>query len=128
MEIFKINLSKNEKALFNINDIMFVNSSRDTRNGFAHDSEFFINGKNYGKNTCHYLNRTWECFRYQSVMRGLIYNLIEDRKATLKGDYKRENGLSRLTKKHLDKLEEIIANDDIIALNRTIMQKLEYKY
>lgn len=128
MEIFKINLSKNEKTLFNINDIMFVNSSRDTRHGFAHDSELFINGRNYGKNTCHYLNRTWECFRYQSVMRGLVYTLTEERKTQLKGDYKRENGIARLTKKHLDKLEEIIANDDIIALNRTIMQKLEYKY
>lgn len=128
MEIFKINLSENDKILYNINDIMFINSSRNIRNGFAHDSELFINGRNYGENTCHYLNRTWECFRYQSVMRGLVYTLIEERKAQLKGDYKRENGLARLTKKHLDKLEEIIANDDIIALHRAIMQELEYKY
>ena len=128
MEIFKINLSENEKIIHGISDIMFVNSSRNTRNGFAHDSELFINGRNYGKNTCHYLNRTWECFRYQSVMKGLVYNLIEDRKATLKASYKSENGLARLTKKHLDKIEEIIANDDKIALYKAIRQELEYKY
>ena len=128
MEIYKINLSDNDKITHNINEIMFVNSSRNTRNGFAHDSELFINGRNYGNNTCHYLNRTWECFRYQSVMQGLVYNLIEERKADLKASYKSENGLTRLTKKHLDKLEEIIEKDNEIALYRAIKQNLEYKY
>ena len=116
------------KITVNGNEYQFVNNSRNTRNGFAHDSEFFVNGINYGKNSCHYLNRTWECFRYQSVMQGLIDNLIEERKAQLKAYYKRENGLARLTKKHLDKLEEIIANDENIALYRAIMKELDYKY
>jgi hypothetical protein len=59
---------------------------RKTRNGFAHDSNllkqssgadslFFQIGK---KQSCFYLNRTWESYTYQSVIRKLIHANFEE--------------------------------------------------
>ena len=45
-------------------------SSRSTRNGFAHDCT--VRDENYNEvseATCHYLNRTWECYRFESVLK-----------------------------------------------------------
>lgn len=108
----------------NENEITFVNLSRSTRNGFAHDSELFINGVNRGKNTCHYYNRTWESYRYQSVMRGLVFKLIDERKNRLKDDYKYSNGIKRLTAKHLEQVDDIIKADGHIQLLQAIKDKL----
>jgi hypothetical protein len=59
---------------------------RKTRNGFAHDSYllkqsngadslFFQIGK---KQSCFYLNRTWEAYTYQSVIRKLIHASFDE--------------------------------------------------
>jgi hypothetical protein len=111
----------------NINDnqIIFVNNSRSTRNGFAHDSELYINDNYRGKHSCHYLNRTWERYRYQTVMVGLVSNLIEERKNYIKADYKRENNIARLTQKHAVKMAELFEADDILALYRAIIEELK---
>lgn len=108
----------------NENQITFVNLSRDTRHGFAHDSEIFINGLKRGKNTCHYYNRTWESYRYQSVMRGLVCKLIAERKNYLKDEYKYNNGIKRLTAKHLEKVDNFIEADGHIALLQAIKDKI----
>ena len=71
MEIKKFNIDGKE--------IEFVNESLDTRHGFKHVTTMFINNCEYGRNTCYYLNRTWERYRYQTVMRGCVQNLIEIR-------------------------------------------------
>ena len=111
---------------FNIDDknIMFINNSRNTRSGFAHDTEFYINDRYINENTCIYYNRTWECYRYQSVMMGAIYNEIESRKNDIKSEYKNDNKISRLTKKHAEKVNDIIINDDYIKLLQAIQSKL----
>jgi hypothetical protein len=59
---------------------------RKTRNGFAHDSYllkqssgadslFFQVSK---KKSCFYINRTWEAYTYQSVIRKLIYASFDE--------------------------------------------------
>ena len=54
---------------------------RKTRNGFAHDSYLLKQSSGYDalffgigkKQSCFYINRTWESYTYQSVIRKLIH-------------------------------------------------------
>ena len=112
------------KRNINGTEVLFVNSSRNTRSGFAHDTEVFIDGWKYGSNTCHYLNRTWECYRYQTVMRGCIWNLIESRKERLKEEFKGRHGYEKLTEKRKGEFEAEISNDKDLELYNAILEEL----
>ena len=89
MEIRKITINGNEYE--------FINESRSTRNGFAHDTTLFKGYSSIGKASCHYLNRTWECYRYQTVMKRCISNIIDAKEANYIAEYKANNGIKRLT-------------------------------
>jgi hypothetical protein len=68
--IFTIN---NQKYTINLD-------SRKTRNGFAHDSYLLKQSSGYEelffqvgkKESCFYINRTWESYTYKSVIHKLI--------------------------------------------------------
>ena len=81
-------------------------TSRSTRNGFAHDCE--VRDENYNdicKATCHYLNRTWECFRFESVLHSAIGAMEAQEIADEICDYKDEHNCSRLPKGMKGELE-----------------------
>lgn len=65
------------KITVNGNEYQFINDSRNTRTGFAHDTTLFKNGEEIGRATAIYYNRTWECYRYQTVMQRCINDIIE---------------------------------------------------
>lgn len=108
----------------NDNEIMFINNSRNTRSGFAHDSELFINDCFICKNSVHYLNRTWECYRYQSSMRGCVYNALEELKASLKEEYKAQNGVKRMTEKHQKRFNDMLCYNSKYSLYCAIIDEL----
>lgn len=83
--------------IINGNEYIFINSSRGNRSGFVHESELIKNGWTIGKNKCQYYNRTWEAYTYQSVMKGLVYGLIEDFTKAFKDSWKEKHGIKRLT-------------------------------
>lgn len=64
-------------------------SIRKTRSGFAHDSYLFKQSNQYKelfygfgkKQSCFYLNRTWESYQFQSVIRKLIYANFDESSA-----------------------------------------------
>lgn len=120
MELKKIRIGKN--------NVEFINESRDTRSGFAHDTNVFINGCMVNTATCHYLNRTWECYRYQTVMKKAVYDLIDDRKLELKHEFLTVNNYKRLTDDRKLELEKIVKKDRDIKLYKAIIEKLEYRY
>ena len=103
-----------KKFLVNEEEYEFVNSYRNTRSGFAHDTTLFINGVENAKNTCHYLNRTWELYTYQTVMLGAMRQLINDRRIRLERKYKADKGFSRLTDKRRLELENIFNADNVL--------------
>ena len=87
----------------------FICSSRNTRSGFAHDCELIKNTSSHlGKATCHYLNRTWECYSYQSVMIENVRNRIADYELAARDEFKREHNLSRITAKRRPELDAFI--------------------
>lgn len=112
------------KRTINGKEVLFVNSSRNTRSGFAHDTEVFIDGWKYGSNTCNYLNRTWECYRYQTVMRGAICKNIEGKKKRLLEEFKARNNYGRLTAKRREEFEAEISNDKDLELYNKILEEL----
>ena len=75
-------------------NIEFINSYGKTRNGFYHKTELYIDSEFILECKCNYLNRTWESYPYQSVMKEALYEAIESeilREKNLKG-------IKRLTK------------------------------
>lgn len=104
--------------------VLFVNEYGNTPTGFSHTSNLFINGVFYNKGKCKYINRTWESYPYRGSMMCAVSNEITARTSLLKSNYKMNNNISRMTKKHNEKLDEIITNDSQLKLLNTIMYKL----
>ena len=92
--------------------IDFKNSARNTRGGFAHDTQMFINDQLEQQATCHYLNRTWESYAFQSVMKQAIYLRIEEERAKLSNEWKATNNKQRISKA----VKELLTNELIEAL------------
>lgn len=100
MRIIKINVNDNEYE--------FVCDSRDTRYGFAHDCHLFINGYDYGVAHCYYLNRTWECWTYQSVCMQAMYNVINEYVEREKNAFKDLNGYKKMSAKRTAEFESML--------------------
>ena len=92
--------------------IEFKNSARNTRGGFAHDTQMFIDGRLEQTATCHYLNRTWESYAFQSVMKEAVYLRIEEERAKLANEWKTTNNKQRIPKA----VKESLTNELIEAL------------
>ena len=82
----------------NGNEYTFVNNSRGNRSGFVHETKLYRNNHLIGENKIQYYNRTWECYTYQSVMKGAVHALIDAEYEAFKAEYKQQNNIKRLTK------------------------------
>lgn len=99
-------------------EVEFVNQFRGTRSGFAHDTTLFIDGRRVAEHTCHYLNRTWECYTYQTVMKGATDDLIERETAYLKDRFMEAHEYKKLTAKRREEFEaECRQNADLNFYN-----------
>lgn len=96
----------------------FICGSANTRHGFKHVCVLFEDNKQTAECTRHYLNRTWESFRYQSAMLGAIDCALDLERARCKNILKLENGWDRMTEKRNTALQERLqASDTWVALN-----------
>lgn len=108
-----------------LNKFEFVNYHGYTRNGFYHTTTLFENGYKIANHKCNYINRTWECYTYQTVMLCAVGDLIDSRKAKITADYKRENGIKRLTASKKTEVEKIIKQDKRIKELQMLRQELK---
>ena len=99
-------MSSITKKTINGSEYTFINTSRGNRSGFVHETELYKGALYLGKNKCQYINRTWERYEYQSVMRGLVYSLVENFKSEYIARWKADNGVKRLTAKKREELEK----------------------
>jgi hypothetical protein len=104
--------------------VEFVNQSADTRHGFKHMTTMFINGCQRAEHTVHYLNRTWECYRYQTCMRGCVRNELENRIENLKSEFKIKNDYKVLNAKRREEFEEYIKDDNEIKFYNELLEKI----
>lgn len=91
----------------------FINDSYGNSSGFVHKTELFKNGIRIGHNKCQYYNRTWEAYTYQSVMKGLVYTLLEEIKESYKNAWKEKYGIKRLTESKKKTMMEDLENEKI---------------
>ena len=92
-------------------NIEFINTAKSTRSGFYHKTELYIDSEFILECKCNYLNRTWESYPYQSVMKDALHNAIESeilREKKLKG-------IKRLTKQ----LRETIVKESTLIQTLT---------
>ena len=94
------------KKAINNNEYMFINHSRGNRSGFVHETELYQNDRLISEYKIQYYNRTWECYQYQSVMRGAINILIGEIKESYKNAWKDAHGVKRLTEARRKAMQE----------------------
>lgn len=93
------------KKTVNGNEYMFINNFRGNYSGFVHETELFKNDRLIGKNKIQYYNRTWECYTYQSVMKGAVHILMDDEEKAYKTAWKENHGIKRLTAEKRNAME-----------------------
>ena len=108
-----------------IKNFTFVCTSKSTRNGFKHEARMFINETFVSEATQHLVNRTWESFTYQSVIRNCVQNYIAQIEYGIETDYKKENNVIRKTKKHSEKLNELFNQNSEIKEAKKILELIQ---
>ena len=116
MKIFKANINGNEYE--------FICEFGNTRNGFKHECRLFVNDSFETSATCHYLNRTWESYNYQSVMLRAICILMEQHEEFLKHIFKSENGYEKMTAKRKAEFQNVLDTDSLMIEYNAAKEKL----
>lgn len=112
--------------------VEFINSSRNTRAGFAHDTKIYIDGYNSGGASCYYYNRTWERYTYQSVMLSAVSGLLSARCDDLIAAYKADHNIKRLTAARRETVIDSASGDSQYklydAIRAHLLNNLCYSY
>jgi len=116
MQIFKANINGNEYE--------FICEFKDTRSGFNHTCKLFVNDRFETSATCHYINRTWESYNYQSVMLRAVGILMEQHENFLKEIFKSENGYEKMTAKRKEEFNRHLAVDNMMMEYQAVKEKL----
>lgn len=87
---------------------------RDARDGFNHFVRLYMNDELIAEEKRHYINRTWEAYRYQSAMIGAVNNALAYEKARVREEYLHENNYKIVTEKRRDGLEEKYKTDPMV--------------
>ena len=83
------------------------------RNSWGHEVTLYRNDTfKVGRVKVRYYNRTWECYQYQSVIKSVIYNAIEDIKAAAKKAFFNLHNYKVMTKKRAAAFLEFLKQDN----------------
>lgn len=115
---------KTFKANINGNEYEFICQFKNTRNGFKHECNLFINDRFETSATCHYYNRTWESYNYQSVMLRAVSILMEEHENFLKDVFKKENGYEKMTAKRKEEFQKVLDADSLMVEYKAAKEKL----
>lgn len=109
----------------------FRGQSRGTRSGFAHDA--FLSWYNvtdaYSYNvrraTCHYLNRTWENFPFQTAFIKAVRGALDDYLDAAREQYKIDHGYKRLPSAQREHFARLMERDETARTLRAVLDALE---
>lgn len=83
-----------------------------TRNSWGHKVTLYKNDTLLiGTAKVRYYNRTWERYQYQSVIKSVIFNAIEEIKAAAKVVFKNLHNYKVMTKKRASEFSEYLTKD-----------------
>ena len=105
-------------------EIVFVNTWRGTRSGFMHETELYINGWAATAAKCHYINRTWERYSYQSVLLQAVHNLQEEEIGREKQLFRNLMGIKNIMPRHKELFSEHLETSRILSLYKKIEEAL----
>lgn len=77
-------------------EFSFVCEYKNKRSGFKHVCDLYKGTYLLQSSVCNYVNRTWECYPYQSVMKQTVSCVITEIKWQLVDDYKKDNNVKRV--------------------------------
>lgn len=90
----------------------FVCESWKTRNSWGHQVTLYKNDTfKVGRVKIRYYNRTWESYLYQSAIKSVIYNAIEEIKTAAKVAFKALHDYKVMTKKRAAEFTEYLTKD-----------------
>ena len=113
-------------------EFIFVNRYENTRNGFKHVTNLFVDGYEWQEASCHYINRTWENYAYQTVMLKAISDFmskIYENRDEIPNEYKWDLSLIL----DINKLDEYIKQindliDKLVSFENHILDSSESLY
>lgn len=98
------------------NNVTFFGEFKNTRNGFKHVVTAFIEQPNGNvcerSHTCYYLNRTWECYPYQSAILGVCLDAIESELHNARAAFMAKYEYKRLNDKRRDEFRAYLMEFD----------------
>ena len=111
---------------FNIDgkEILFLNAYRGTPSGFMHETELYIDGWNAAAARCHYINRTWERYSYQSVMLEAVHTLQEKETARERAYFLQVNGYKNMMASRKSAFEEHLAQNKNLSFYKKLEEAL----
>lgn len=122
MRIIKIEKKADDKTY----TFEFICNWHDTRGGFAHDCNLFINNIERTISHCYYINRTWEVYTFQSVCMNAIYNVINEYTDKCREIYLDIHGYKRMTQKRKTDFADFISHDDYLNMLKSVKDDLQY--
>ena len=112
MKVFSVNFQGEKNSIYC--------KCENTRNGFKHVATMYYNRNTYVA-VCYYLNRTWECFEYQSVIRKLYYIISDEMKGKAVDEWKAEKGKKRISaveRERIYKDIDALFNDSFMEITK----------
>lgn len=90
----------------------FVCESWSNKNGWGHEVTLYKNNElKVGSARVRYYNRTWENYLYQSAIKQVICNVIDELTERAKTTFKKLHGYKVLTKKRAAEFVEYLKQD-----------------
>ena len=112
------------KMIIDGKEVTFVNTWRGTRSGFMHETELYIDGWEATAAKCHYINRTWERYAYQSVMLEAVHKLQEEETEREKRRFKQLHGIKNLMERHKPAFASFLEKSADLAFYKQIEEAL----
>ena len=116
-----------KRIVVNGNEYEFINQYWETSRSWGHESWLAKNGVEIGHNRVTYINRTWENYRFQTCMLGVLWQLINDREKELKEEFKENKNISRLTKKYEEKYNKFLDADALLTEYKEVRSQVRGK-
>ena len=108
----------------------FICRSWGTRSGFAHGCDMvdMERWEIVARNKSFYLNRTWECWDFQSCILGAIRNAMDAERQEITERVKDANGWAKLTAKRREAVDEAVeASADMKTLKKLFDEVGKYR-
>lgn len=106
-----------------LQNYLIVNDCGSNSRGFWHDSTLFLGDNEIEHYRAHYINRTWECYTYQTSMTAVVRTAKDHWEEYYLAKFKNEHNYQKLTPKRKEEFQEYLKDKkEIITYNKMIKE------